>query len=369
MKKLILTALLALSFALPADATSKSRIKDMADFEGVRTNILLGYGLVVGLSGTGDSANAIPFTRQSLVSMLGKLGVNAQMAQNTLKMKNVAAVIVTAKMPSFARQGSRIDISVSSLGDAKSLEGGQLLATPLLAADGETYALAQGSIVLGGFTAESKAGSVTKNHTTAGRIADGATVERETGFELSTLKRLRIMLRNPDFTTATRTANAINKSFKENIASAVDNGTVDIALPERYKKAKVAAIQKIENVMVLPATNARVVIDEKTGTIVMGENVRISDVAISHSNLTIKVTELEQIVQPNEFAGGDTATQDRSLVEVDEDAGKFHIMKSGVNLADLVEGLNNLGVKPRDVISILQTIKAAGALQADIVVL
>ncbi len=367
--KFLITALLALTIALQAQANTVTRIKDMSDFEGVRTNILLGYGLVVGLSGTGDSANAIPFTRQSLVSMLGKLGVNAKMAEQNLKMKNVAAVIVTAKMPSFARQGSRLDVSVSSLGDAKSLEGGQLLATPLLAADGETYALAQGSLILGGFTAESNAGSVTKNHTTAGRIADGATVERETGFELSQLERIRIMLRNPDFTTAKRTADAINEAFKEKIAAPIDNGTIDVTLPERYKAEKVAVIQKIENISVKPATNARVVIDEKTGTIVMGENVRISDVAISHSNLTIKVTELEDVVQPNPFAAGDTETENNAIMEVDEDAGKFHIMKSGINLADLVEGLNNLGVKPRDVISILQTIKAAGAMQAEIVLL
>lgn len=347
--------------------TAEARLKDITDIEGVRSNILVGYGLVVGLAGTGDAANSIPFTRQALINMLERLGVNSKASEAALKMKNVAAVMVTADMPSFARQGSKIDITVSSLGDSKSLEGGILLATPLMAADGNTYAVAQGALVIGGFTAEGKAGTVSKNHPTVARVASGATVERETGHELANHDNIRLILRNPDFTTALRIEKALNKSFGENVSVATDNNTVDIALPERYKNVIVAAINKIENVMVRPDVGARVIVDEKTGTIVMGEDVRISDVAISHANLTIRVNELAQASQPEEFSEtGDTEVLDRTAIEVDEDSGQFKVLNTGVTLSALVNGLNALGVKPRDIISILQNIKAAGALQADL---
>lgn len=346
-----------------------SRVKDIADIEGVRTNILIGYGLVVGLNGTGDSASSIPFTRQTLTNMLEKLGVNAKAAESQITTKNVAAVMVTAKMPSYARQGSRIDVTTSSLGDASSLEGGQLLATPLIAADGETYAVAQGSIIIGGYTTEGNAGAVTKNHPTAGHIAGGATVEMETGHELSDNKRIRLLLRNPDFTTAMRLKEALNKTFKEPVALAVDNQTVDIAIPQSLRGNLVPIIEKIENTYVRPDTAARIVIDEKTGTIVMGSGVQISDVAISHANLNIRVSELTQVVQPEGFSDGITAAVPATEIEVDEDAAEFTVLDSGANLADLVDGLNALGVTPRDVISILQAIKSAGALQAEIVVM
>jgi flagellar P-ring protein precursor FlgI len=347
--------------------SATARLKDIADIEGVRSNILVGYGLVVGLAGTGDAANSIPFTRQALINMLERLGVNSKASEASLKMKNVAAVMVTADMPSFSRQGSKIDITVSSLGDSKSLEGGMLLATPLMAADGNTYAVAQGALVVGGFTAEGKAGTVSKNHPTVARIASGATVERETGHELANHDNIRLILRNPDFTTALRVEKALNKSFGEKVSSATDNNTIDVALPDRYKDILVAAIHKIENVVVRPDVAARVVVDEKTGTIVMGEGVRISDVAISHANLTIRVNELAQASQPMEFSGtGDTEVLDRTAIQVDEDSGQFKVLSTGVTLASLVNGLNALGVKPRDIISILQNIKAAGALQADL---
>jgi flagellar P-ring protein precursor FlgI len=348
-------------------ATAAARLKDIADIEGVRSNILVGYGLVVGLAGTGDAANSVPFTRQALINMLERLGVNAKAAEDSLKMKNVAAVMVTADMPSFSRQGSKIDVTVSSLGDSKSLEGGMLLATPLMAADGNTYAVAQGALVIGGFTAEGNAGTISKNHPTVARIASGGTVERETGHELANHDNIRLILRNPDFTTALRVEKALNKAFGENVSSATDNGTIDIALPERYKDVVVAAIQKIENVVVRPDIAAKVIVDEKTGTIVMGEDVRISDVAISHANLTIRVNELAQASQPLEFSEtGETAVLDRTNIDVDEDAGQFKILTTGTTLSALVNGLNALGVKPRDIISILQNIKAAGALQADL---
>ncbi|MFT7145120.1 MAG: flagellar P-ring protein precursor FlgI [Alphaproteobacteria bacterium] len=346
-----------------------SRIKDIADFEGVRSNILIGYGLVVGLNGTGDSANSIPFTRQTLINMLEKLGVNAKAAEAQIKTKNVAAVMITSNMPSYARQGSKIDITASSLGDAKSLEGGQLLATPLIAADGQTYAIAQGPVVIGGFTTTGRAGTVTKNHPTSGHIAGGATIEMETGHELSDSKRLRIILRNPDFTTALRLKDAINKTFNEPIAKALDNQTIDIAVPLALRDNLVPIIHKIENTYVRPDAAAKIIINEKTGTVVMGAGVQISDVAISHANLNIRVTELTDIIQPDGFSDGITAAVPATAIEVDEETAKFHVIDSGANLADLVDGLNALGVSPRDIISILQTIKSAGALQAEIVIM
>ena len=342
------------------------RIKDIADIEGVRGNSLIGYGLVVGLSGTGDSSNSIPFTRQTLINMLERLGLNAKAQQDALKSKNVAAVMVTAELPAFARQGARIDVSVASLGDAKSLEGGMLVVTPLIGADGETYAVAQGSLVIGGFSAEGAGGTVTKNHTTVGRVANGAIVEKEDGFELDQMDKVRLILRNPDFTTAMRISEAVNKNFGETVSKAVDPHTVDVRLPGRYSQYKVAAIQKIENLHVTPDIAARVVIDEKTGTIVMGEDVRLSTVAISHSNLTIRVTELPQVSQPNAFGEGETTEVPRTDIQVDEAHGHFRVLKKEATLADLVDGLNSLGVKPRDIISILQSIKAAGAMQAEI---
>lgn len=363
----LIFALLLQAFPAAAIQAPPARIKDIADVEGVRNNMLIGYGLVVGLAGTGDSANSIPFTTQTLLNMLTRLGVKSKAAEDALKTKNIAAVMVTSNMPSFARQGSKLDVTVSSLGDAKSLEGGMLLATPLVAADGETYAVAQGAMVVGGFTAEGNAGTVSKNHPTVARIAEGAVVERETGHELANFgERIRLILRNPDFTTALRTEKAIDEAFREDISNAVDNSTIDIFLPERYAEYLVPAIQKIENVLVRPDISARVIVDEKTGTIVMGQDVRISDVAISHANLTIRVNELEQVAQPEAFGQGDTATVDRTAIEIEEGDGHFRILKTGTTLADVVNGLNALGVRPRDVISILQNIKAAGALQAEL---
>ena len=280
-------------------------------------------------------------------------------------------------MNALARQGSKMDITVSSLGDAKSLEGGLLLATPLLGADAETYAVAQGAIIVGGFTAEGKAGSVTKNHPTVGRIANGATIERETGFELTQLgDNLRLILREPDFTTALRMQTAIDKQFGKDIAKVTDNTTVDIHMGTLKNDATAALVmQQVENLRVTPAHAARIIIDEKTGTIVMGEDVRIANVAISHANITIKVKEETIVSQPLTFNdAGETVQVDRTLINVEEDQdpdkGRFRMLESnGASLADLVKGLNALGVRPRDVISILQNIKAAGAIQAEVVVM
>ena len=371
MRNYILATIATFGFIIGAATTSyglvqgpEVRVKDIANIQGVRGNILIGYGLIVGLSGTGDSSG--PITRQTMANILERLGLNTKDQINAIESENVAAVMVTAELPPFARQGARIDVTVSSLGDAGSLEGGQLVATPLMGADGNTYAVAQGAVILGGFTAEGRGGTVTKNHTTAGRIADGAFVEREIDFNLEDLKDLRLVLKNPDLTTAMRMSDAINQEFGEAVSKAVDSSTVDVVLPERYNEYRLPALEKIEAVMLRPDMEAVVAIDEKTGTIVMGEDVRISTVAISHANLTIRVTELPQATQPGAFAEGDTAILDRTNIEIEEGQGKFSVMEKTATLADLVRGLNALGVKPRDVISILQTIKAAGAMQARI---
>lgn len=372
---LIVTLLAAFMMTTVYAGTPTARIKDIADFEGIRDNMLIGYGLVVGLQGSGDSANSIPFTRQTIINMLERLGVNSKSLVNRLKTKNVAAVMVTAKLPSLARQGSRLDVTVSSMGDAKSLEGGVLLATSLLGADGNTYAVAQGAIVVGGFSAEGAAGKIEKNHTTVARIAGGALVERESGFELSQLKdRLRLMLREPDFTTAIRIQKAIDTALGADVAHATDHATIDIHLPPELEAKKVAAMHEIENLTVKPAVIARVVIDEKTGTIVMGQDVRIADVAISHANITIRISEDRIVSQPFSFnEAGESIVLERTSIKVEEeqdpDKGRFRILKGGASLAELVKGLNALGVRPRDVISILQNVKAAGAIQAELVVL
>lgn len=370
-----LMLLAALCWPMLCMAAPMAKVKDLADIEGVRENVLVGYGIVVGLAGTGDSANGIPFTRQTLANMLERLGVNAKDILSQIKTKNVAAVMVTAKMPSLARQGGKIDVTVSSMGDAKSLEGGMLLATPLVAANGETYAVAQGAMVVGGFQATGKDGSsISRNHTTVARIAEGAVVEKETGFELSQLgDEVKFVLRQPDFSTAMRLKEAVNAAFKEELAATADNAMVKVKVPARYKNELAAILEKIENLKIEPSVEARVVIDEKTGTIVMGENVRIAPVAISHANLTIKITEEKAVSQPFSFnMAGETVKVDKTKsIKVDDDAnhGKFSMLNAGASLADLVSGLNALGVKPRDVISILQNIKAAGALQAELVVL
>jgi flagellar P-ring protein precursor FlgI len=355
------------SAAGPAGAAS--RIKDIADFEGVRDNLLIGYGLVVGLQGTGDNIDSMAFTKESLMGMLERLGVNTRGGQ--LKAKNVAAVMVTAELPPFGRQGARMDINVSALGDAKSLLGGTLMVTPLVGADGEVYAVAQGQVQVGGFFAEGAAASVQKGVPTSGRIPSGAIIEREIAFEMNGLAEMSISLRNPDFTTAQRIAQAINAFLGTAAANTRDAGTVTLRVPAQYQANMVGLLTDIEQLRVEPDQQARVVIDEQTGIIVIGENVRVSRVAIAQGNLTIRVTETPQVSQPGPFAGaGETVVVPRTQIEIDEDADKrLTVVDGGVNLQELVNGLNALGIGPRDMISILQAIKAAGALQADIEVM
>ncbi|WP_342165140.1 flagellar basal body P-ring protein FlgI [Methylobacterium sp. SD21] len=358
------SAFLALmAFAVPALALS--RVKDLASIEGVRQNQLVGYGIVVGLNGTGDTLNNIPFTKQSLQAMLERLGVNTRGA--TMRTQNLAAVMVTANLPPFAAQGTRIDVTVSSLGDAKSLQGGTLLVTPLLGADGEVYALAQGSIAIAGFSAEGDAAKITRGVPTNGRISNGANIEREIAFKLSDARNLRLSLRNPDFTTSKRIASAINDFMGADTAEPTDPATVTIQIPGKYHGNMMRLITEVEQLKVEPDQAARVVVDERSGIIVMGRDVRVSTVAIAQGNLTVTITEQPQVSQPAPFSNGQTAVVPRTGVKVDTgDGNKLALVKEGVSLRDLVDGLNALGVGPRDLISILQAIKSAGALQADI---
>jgi flagellar P-ring protein precursor FlgI len=366
-----LGALLALAALLLAaqPAVANSRIKDIVNVEGVRDNMLIGYGLVVGLNGTGDTLNNSPFTQQSLVGMLERLGVNTR--GQTMKTRNVAAVMVTATLPAFGAQGSRIDVSVSALGDAKSLLGGQLLVTPLLGADGEVYAVAQGQVAVAGFSARGQGQQVVKGVPTSGRIANGAIVEREIEFALAELPVIRLSLRNPDFTTAQRVASAVNVALGAGAAQATDPSAVLVTVPDGRRGDIVGLMTQIEQLRVTPDQSARVIIDDASGVIVMGENVRISTVAIAQGNLTIRITETPQVSQPGPFSeGGETTVVPRTDIQVDEQSGnRLAVLPSGVSLQELVESLNALGIGPRDMITILQSIKAAGALQADIEVM
>lgn len=359
-------AIFLLSFT-PAQAAT-SRIKDVVNFEGIRENMLVGYGLVVGLNGTGDKLKNSAFTEQSLIAFLERQGVNTRGTE--LKTKNVAAVTVTAALPAFSRSGGKIDVALSAMGDAKSLLGGVLLATPLTGADGQVYAVAQGSVTIGGFEASGDSGSsITKGVPTNGMIAGGAVIEKEVDFKLNDLQEVKLALRNPDLRTAQNVAEAINSRIGDKTAVVSDPGTVLLSVPGSYTNAVAYLLADVEQLPVETDQVAKVVIDEASGTIVMGENVKIDTVAVAQGNLVVKVEETPQVSQPNPFApfGAETTVVPRTEVTVDEGSGsKLAVIQSGASLKDLVAGLNSLGVGPRDLITILQTIKAAGALQADI---
>ncbi len=357
-------------FVLWADiaAAQNTRIKDIVSFEGIRENMLVGYGLVVGLNGTGDRLRNNAFTEQSLIAFLERQGVNTRGEQ--LNSRNVAAVTVTAKLPPFARAGGKIDISLSAMGDARSLQGGVLLATPLYGADGQVYSVAQGGVTINGFAVEGESGtSITKGVPTNAIISGGGVVEREVDFKLNTLDSVKLALRNPDLNTAKNISRAVNSRLGPEASVVMDPGTVQVNVPPEYNNAVAYLLADIEQIKVETDQVAKVVIDEATGTIVMGENVRIDTVAIAQGNLVVRIEETPQVSQPNPFApfGATTEIVPRSEVSVDEESGaKLTVLNSGASLKQLVGGLNALGVGPRDMIAILQNIKAAGALQAEI---
>jgi len=363
MKNIVIAILMAL-VAAPA-MVDAARIKDIAAFDGVRDNQLVGYGLLVGLNGSGDS-DQTKFPVQSLVSMLERMGVTVN--RNDVKVKNVAAVLVTATLPPFAKQGTKLDVLVSSLGDAKTIAGGTLVMTPLKGADNQVYAVAQGSILTNSFAFAGQGASATKNHPTAGRIPAGALVERELPNVLAGKTSLRLNLAQPDFTTASRIVTAINKSFT-GMAGSSDGGSVMVQIPDEFASRPVDFIARLENLEVTQDQPARVVVNERTGTIVMGDKVRIAGVAVSHGNLTLTVREAPKVSQPKPLSGGETKETPRTELKVKEEQKRLSLLPEGNTIGDVVQGLNLLGVTPRDLISILQAIKAAGALQAELVII
>ncbi|WP_274962044.1 MULTISPECIES: flagellar basal body P-ring protein FlgI [Thioclava] len=348
--------------AIPAAA--QVRIKDIASFEGVRENQLVGYGLVVGLNGTGDTLNGSPFTKKSIEGMLERLGVG-NLSGDAIKTKNTAAVMVTAKLPPFARRGSTIDVTISSLGNADSLRGGTLIVTPLVGADGEIYAVGQGPISVAGYSAKGNAASIVDGVPTVARMENGAIVEKEIAFELNSMNSVRLSLREPDFTTASRVAGVINDKLGHNTAQMLDPSTIEVQAKGKYGVPELLAM--IENLPVTPDSVAKVVVDEKSGTIVIGSNVRIDQVAISQGGLTVKVKESYAVSQPKPISIGETVVVPETDVQVEERSTQFSVLQGGdVSLQDLVDGLNAIGVGARQTISILQAIKAAGALHADL---
>ncbi len=362
---LLLSSILVIFAMMVSSGHASSRIKDIVTFEGIRDNILIGYGLVVGLDGTGDRLQNSPFTEKSLEAFLSRLGVNTM--DMNLNARNVAAVTVTGTLPPFSRSGSRIDVTVSTLGDARSLSGGTLVATPLMGPDGNLYAVAQGAVAIGGFKALGDSGStVQEGVTTSGYISNGAIVEREIDFDLDSLDTVNLALRNPDVSTAKQIAQAINQEMNMGLAKALDSGTVQMEVPEQYEDQVAMLIAEIEQLQIIPDQPARILIDEASGTIVMNENVRIDTVAIAQGNLLIQIAEGFDVNQPNVLADGQTVVTPATAVGVTERGMQMAVLEEAGNLNELVDGLNTLGVSPRDLITILQSIKAAGALQADI---
>lgn len=361
------TAITLTTYASTPALAAAARIKDIVDIEGVRENQLVGYGLVVGLNGTGDSLNNSPFTRQSLQAMLERLGVNTR--GETLRTANIAAVMVTANLPPFSTQGSRMDVSVAAMGDADSLQGGTLLVTPLLGADGEVYAIAQGPVAINGFSASGDSATVISGVPTTGRISSGALIEREIDFRLGDQRSLRLALRNPDLTTARRVALGINDFIGTLTAIPEDPATIRVTLPKHFNGNIVDLLTDIEQLVIQTDQPAKIVIDENSGIVVMGKDVRVSTVAIAQANLTVTIAESPEIVQPEPFSQGVTAVEPRTDLTVESSGSNLALVPESITLQALVDGLNALGISPRDLITILQAIKSSGALQAEIEVL
>lgn len=371
-----------LIFIFPS-AGITARLKDISSIKGIRPNQLFGYGLIIGLNGSGDKGGT-SFTIQGLANMLEHMGIH--ISAQDVKVKNVAAVIVSATFPPFARIGKKIDVILSSIGDAKSLQGGTLLLTPLKGVDGKIYALAQGPVVIGGYSAGGDAGGgVTKNHPTVGRISGGATIEREISLSIMDKKELTIILNNPDFNTSARVAHAINSRLGQQFARPIDSGTLQFRIPEKFQDKVVNLIAQIGELEVVPDSVAKVIVNEKTGTVVVGENVRIQKVAVAHGNLSIHIKETREVSQPLAFApsgkgaapaqmeggtivapGGSTVVTPESEVAVAEEDNRLLLIPEGRTIGELVKALNAIGVTPRDLITILQVIKAAGALQGEL---
>jgi len=363
MRRLIIFLLIALLLPVSAGAV---RIKDLTDIEGVRANQLVGYGLVVGLNGTGDSKST-GFTIQSLLNMMERMGLTVE--ANTVQVDNVAAVMVTAELPAFARAGGRIDVAVSSVGDAANLAGGTLMMTPLKGADGQYYAVAQGPLVVGSLAFGGKAAKVQKNHPTSGRVPDGAIIEREIFNDFESRNVLNYRLKDADFTTLTRMTQVVNDYFGEPVARSIDAVAMTVEAPVSYQGRMADLVAEIEALDVVPDSAARIVVNEKTGTIVMGNDVRISTVAVSHGNLSLVIGESASVSQPNAFGKGDTVVVPKTTVKVSEEKGNLIVMSMGASIGDVASALNAIGASPRDLIAIFQAIKASGALHAELVVL
>ncbi len=368
MRNWFTTILLSLALLLPSLAQA-TRIKDISSFKGVRSNQLMGYGLVVGLEGTGDSTSS-DVMKRSLGEALSKMGIGADPAK--FQVKNVASVMVTSTLPAFAKSGSHIDVLVSSIGDAKSLSGGTLLMTPLKAANQEIYAVAQGPVSTGGFQAEAPAGgsSVKTNHQTVAKVSNGAIVEKEVDFGLEGVASIQLSLNEPDFTTATRVAQSVDDFLTGKFATASDSGSVQIKVPGAYKNKVVNLIANLESLEIQPDVTARVVLNERTGTVVMGENVRVSTVAVSHGSLSISIDQSYDVSQANPLSTGRTVVTPETEFLVDDSKDrKLVLVPQGINIGEIIRALNAIGVTPRDLITVLQSIKAAGALQGELILI
>lgn len=362
MKKIVL---IILSLLLYANAFATVKIRDISSVEGIRDNQLVGYGVVVGLNGTGDKSGT-EFTIQSLVNMLDRMGITVD--KKKVKVKNVAAVMVTAKLPPFAKIGTKMDVLISSIGDAKSLEGGTLILTPLSAPNGQIYAAAQGPISVGGMNISSGGGGTTKNHPTVGRIPNGATIEKEIPFNLQQ-EILKVTFNNLSISNIVKSKKLINKIFGSELASISSPNTLEVSVPAEYSERFYEFMDTVLNIEIEPETFAKVVVDERTGTIVMGSDVRVTTVAVSHGSLTIKITNTVEVSQPGPLSGGQTVVTNNQQVDVKEEEAKLMVIPEGVKISDLVKALNSIGVSPRDLIAVLQAVKAAGALQGELEVI
>jgi flagellar P-ring protein FlgI len=370
MKTIKIFGILLIFSAVMAETAAGTRIKDIAHLGGVRENQLIGYGLVTGLAGTGDDPQKVFFTRQALYNMMVRQGISINPVDFAkIKSKNVAAVMVTAALPPFAKPGSTIDIEVASIGDASSLAGGNLLMTALKGPDGKVYAVAQGPMLLSAFSFGGKAAKAQKNHPTMGRISNGAIIEQAVPVALGQNGTLSYRLQSSDFTTASHMSDAINTTFGKETATPIDSTTVNVTIPDEYKTQLIPFIARIEALEIKVDTSAKVVVNERTGTIVMGQDVRLSTVAVSHGNLSIVIKESADVFQPNPLAPGQTVIVPKTAVKVNEDEGGLLVVKEGVSISAVADALNAIGATPRDLIAIFEAIKAAGAMQGELVVL